>query len=414
MSMESATTTGADGSFASSGSLTEGGDPRETGTAMLREGRFDEAATMLREAVTRDSSDEGAWRMLGAALAQGNRNEEAIEAFQQAANLSPLAAKSHYNLGLALQGAGRVDEARAALEKALALDPGYEQARQRLEELSGTPTTARTYPAPEPPMPNIAPPPPVTTLEGGSYGGGSSTLGTIGQAPPPMMPPPLEVPSSGLGTIGGASGTSGLSSVGSGSFGGNTYSAPPPLQTNSSGPVSPASLDTPSAYTPPPTLRPSGGSMGDYAPPPQLGMNYGDTANTSGMKGDVPPQVASGFNWGAFGLNWIWLLNMRQPALGLGFLGAAIVLRILALATGGALSPVVSLLVLGAQIYLGFIGNKLAWQNRRFESIEDFKACQRTWGWWVLGIYVGAFVLGFMFAGLIMAVFMAGAGGGRR
>lgn len=47
-------------------------------------------------------------------------------------------------------------------------------------------------------------------------------------------------------------------------------------------------------------------------------------------------------------------------------------------------------------ITLGFFGNELAWKNRKWESIEQFKAVQRAWAGWGLGLLVVFFVIGFI------------------
>ena len=46
---------------------------RERGESLLKEGRYAEAADVLRSAVAEDSYDEQAWRFLGAALGSSKK-----------------------------------------------------------------------------------------------------------------------------------------------------------------------------------------------------------------------------------------------------------------------------------------------------------------------------------------------------
>lgn len=110
--------------------------------------------------------------------------------------------------------------------------------------------------------------------------------------------------------------------------------------------------------------------------------------NTSGTMGSVPEEI-KGWNWGAFWLNWIWGIG-NQVWIGL-----------LALVIGLIMS-----------IILGIKGNEWAWQNRRFESIEQFKQVQRIWsywGWAILALWV-LILIGMMGLGVIGAI-MGGVSG---
>jgi len=86
--------------------------------------------------------------------------------------------------------------------------------------------------------------------------------------------------------------------------------------------------------------------------------------NTSGTLGPVPEEI-KGWNWGAFWLNWIWAIG-NQVWVGLLALVIGIIMAII----------------------LGVKGNEWAWQNRRFESVEQFKQVQRTWSYWGWGYAV--------------------------
>jgi hypothetical protein len=83
-------------------------------------------------------------------------------------------------------------------------------------------------------------------------------------------------------------------------------------------------------------------------------------ANTSGQGASaIVPDEIKGWNWGAFWLHWIWSIG-NQVWIGLLTLLIGIVM----------------------QIILGIKGNEWAWQNRRWESVEQFKQVQRTWAIW--------------------------------
>ena len=107
--------------------------------------------------------------------------------------------------------------------------------------------------------------------------------------------------------------------------------------------------------------------------------------NTSGMGAQsvVPPEIR-GWNWGAFFLNWIWSIG-NQVWIGL-----------LALVLGLIMS-----------IILGVKGSEWAWQNRRWESVEQFKRVQNTWAVWGLVVFIVSIVISvLLFAAILIPVFM--------
>jgi len=104
---------------------------------------------------------------------------------------------------------------------------------------------------------------------------------------------------------------------------------------------------------------------------PQCGQNLKvgvTTENTSGQ-GELAtvPEEVKGWSWGAFGLTWIW-----------GVCNGVLISLL-------CLIPVFSL---AWTIVLGIKGNEWAWRNKKWESIEDFKSTQRTWG--IAGIVIFA------------------------
>jgi hypothetical protein len=94
-----------------------------------------------------------------------------------------------------------------------------------------------------------------------------------------------------------------------------------------------------------------------------------DVANTSGQgrASQVPPEIRR-WNWGAFTLNWIWGIGNNTLA---------------SLATLVPLFGLFWLFVLGAK------GSEWAWRNKRWDSIEHFKATQRQWAKWGAIVWLG-------------------------
>ena len=101
---------------------------------------------------------------------------------------------------------------------------------------------------------------------------------------------------------------------------------------------------------------------------PKSGTNL---ANNSGAGKDSPVLdiVAKRFNWGAFFLSWIWGLANRSY-ITLVIFPAAIL----------SIIPFLGIFVqLGLCVWFGINGNKWAWQNKKWNSIEEFHAVQKKW-----------------------------------
>ncbi len=102
-------------------------------------------------------------------------------------------------------------------------------------------------------------------------------------------------------------------------------------------------------------------------------------SNTSGqgLAADIPAGVDR-WNWGAFLLNWIWGIGNNV---------------FIALLMFVPLVNFVMVFVLGAK------GSVWAWQNKRWESVEHFKATQRKWALWGVGVWLAglAFFIGLFF-----------------
>jgi hypothetical protein len=102
--------------------------------------------------------------------------------------------------------------------------------------------------------------------------------------------------------------------------------------------------------------------------------------NTSGQgeTAEVPQEIIQ-WNWGAVFLNWIWGIRNKTY---IAFL---------------CMIPIVGFIMM---IVLGMKGNEWAWQNKRWDSIEQFLKEQRTWSKWGLRIAALLLVLGIL--GFIM------------
>jgi len=90
--------------------------------------------------------------------------------------------------------------------------------------------------------------------------------------------------------------------------------------------------------------------------------------NTSGQgKAAVVPVEINRWNWGAFLLNWIW---------GIGN------------STFIALLMFVPFINIVMPFVLGAKGSAWAWQNNRWESVDEFRRVQRLWAIWSVVTYV--------------------------
>ena len=96
------------------------------------------------------------------------------------------------------------------------------------------------------------------------------------------------------------------------------------------------------------------------------------SSTNAGIERDEIPQEIRGWNWGAFLLNWIWGVGNNTY---------------IALLT---LIPFVGLFMI---FVLGAKGNRWAWQNGRWDSVEHFKRVQRRWAIAGLVIWLGGAVL---------------------
>ncbi len=129
---------------------------------------------------------------------------------------------------------------------------------------------------------------------------------------------------------------------------------------------------------------PNAGQAPSQSPPAYAAPSY---AQPSYAQPPYPPLSASGFpgsryigqwNWGAFLLSPLWLMNHGRVGLGIG----ALVLSFI---------PILNVGSLGIAIWGGIKGNEVAVTGRRFSDDAQFVAVQnawRNWGFIVLALSV--------------------------
>jgi hypothetical protein len=179
------------------------------------------------------------------------------------------------------------------------------------------------------------------------------------------------------------------------------YGQPPPTYGQAPGSMGVASpppvYGAPQSY---PGQAPYGGGPG-YGQPswpptpsnaPPSGYSYNPFAsNSSGTQGDVPVEIDRlKWNWGAFMFNRFWVYYHGMSALGsilwVSFLGLRLVHLVMPGPLGSGFVCLYWLANFGVSVYLGMNGHRMAWRNRRFDSIQQYFAVQRAW-------MIGGFVL---------------------
>jgi tetratricopeptide (TPR) repeat protein len=102
---------------------------------LLRDlGEVEEAIRRLSEAVELDPEPASYWNSMGMTLGGNGRLPEAEAAFREAWKRNDKSARYAFNLGLVLLRQGRGKEARPFFEAALHLEPGFAEAKSRLQE----------------------------------------------------------------------------------------------------------------------------------------------------------------------------------------------------------------------------------------------------------------------------------------
>ncbi len=101
------------------------------GDALVKEGRYDEAAGEFRAILAHSEDAQAAVQLAQIHMRQG-RFQEAIALFNRALAVRPQDSRALGSLGVALASTGRLEEAITAFERAIAADPGNSNARANL------------------------------------------------------------------------------------------------------------------------------------------------------------------------------------------------------------------------------------------------------------------------------------------
>jgi len=136
---------------------------------------------------------------------------------------------------------------------------------------------------------------------------------------------------------------------------------------------------TAGAYAPPSTgYTPPGNAWA--APAPILGDYRAGNDSGTGAGAQLPAELR-GVNFGAFMIPFWWSIFNKS------YIGLLCLIPYV----GGVMSFV-----------LLFKGNEWAWQNRRFDSVEHFRAVQRAWNMWGIVALALSFGFGVLYAILIL------------
>lgn len=118
-------------------------------------------------------------------------------------------------------------------------------------------------------------------------------------------------------------------------------------------------------------------------------MQETGSANTSGQGSTaIVPDEIKGWNWAAFLMGPIWSIG---HSVWIGLLGFV---------------PWVGFIML---IVLGMKGGEWGWQNRKFESVEQFKQVQKIWVKWGIGLWILSVILWILYLAVFAAMFVGAA-----
>jgi len=115
--------------------------------------------------------------------------------------------------------------------------------------------------------------------------------------------------------------------------------------------------------------------------------------NTSGTNGAPPPEIQIlKWNWGAFTLPGFWLIAHNRVLAGV----VVLLTGLLELVIKNANPPLHWLIIIGRLVYVAILaaqGNMTAWQNRHFDSVDEFFQVQNAWlnwsiAWWAIMAFI--------------------------
>jgi len=106
------------------------------GLAAHRGGHLFDAVSLLRRSVELDDAQPLWWLNLAGAYAAGDRLTESVECCRAALRLQPYCVPALLMLGEVLHEMGLLTDAAGALAQALRIEPGHDQARERLKTIT--------------------------------------------------------------------------------------------------------------------------------------------------------------------------------------------------------------------------------------------------------------------------------------
>jgi len=109
-----------------------------------------------------------------------------------------------------------------------------------------------------------------------------------------------------------------------------------------------------------------------------------DNTSGQGSEAAVPAEI-QGWSWGGFLLHWIW------AAVHKAWLGFALSL----------------FLGIVGMVLCGIKGNEWAWQNNRYESVEQFRKIQGKWSKWGVILWLASFALSLVIVILAVVIVVA-------
>lgn len=114
-------------------------------------------------------------------------------------------------------------------------------------------------------------------------------------------------------------------------------------------------------------------------------INNINNSSGQGKISEVPQDVINKFNWGAFFLNWIWGIGNKVYIAPIVFIAVIfiLVLAVIFIKILGPISvllgPICIIFSIFFCYWLGKNGNKFAWQNKKWKSVEEFHKIQKIW-----------------------------------
>jgi hypothetical protein len=126
-------------------------------------------------------------------------------------------------------------------------------------------------------------------------------------------------------------------------------------------------------------------------PPPPVSVTNNPQKQTSENVINLaePPNLKS-FNWGALMLNWIWSIGNNT------WIGLLVLLPLLAnfIPTTNNSVQLFNIVSLVMSIALGMYGNRWAWKNKKWKSVEHFQKTQKSWNKAAFALFIIGLIIG--------------------